>query len=33
MDLLKFLGTLPEINVDIGDADGETPLMYSISSK
>lgn len=31
--LLHFLAQFPEIDFDIGDADGETPLLYSISSK
>jgi uncharacterized protein len=31
--LLKFLANFKEINFDITDADGETPLLYSISHK
>lgn len=31
--LMEFLSTLPDISFDLGDADGETPLLYSISHK
>jgi ankyrin repeat protein len=31
--LLKWLSQFPDINLDLNDADGETPIIYSISSK
>ena len=33
MELLKFLETLDNIDFDIGDADGETPLIYCIAKQ
>ena len=31
MELLKFLETLDNIDFDMNDADGETPLIYCIA--